>query len=353
MPTVLMAYQSLLMLGYYLILNLIITKNIKRNEEKIMKLRKKLLLSCAALAACATTMVSTTYAWYTSNTQVTSSAVSGSSASSGSALLLISKDNQTWGTTCTPTMNPATALTPLTANSTSKALNTLNYTTGEVGTQGTDQSGYAAFTLYFKLQSTEAAHLYVKSLTVTNTTTGGLPSKSVIGDNWSKISSSDTVLKTYTVDMLRALKLKMEVTKFVDPAGDESVKQDGDTITTIYDISTLQTFTASTDTIGTNTTYDAHAYLKAVMNKSTWTLADAYKDKSVYASGASVQDSVAWDLGELPTAGTSDTLDSYYQVVFKFYLDGAHKACFDACQGQTFSVAAAFTTTNDSVLKIA
>ncbi len=54
-----------------------------------MKLRNKLILSCAALAAVATTAFSTTFAWYTSNTKVTADNVSGTSANSGSQLLMI------------------------------------------------------------------------------------------------------------------------------------------------------------------------------------------------------------------------------------------------------------------------
>lgn len=50
-----------------------------------MKLRKKLLLSCAALAACATTMVSTTYAWFVSNSEASVSGISGATASGSAA----------------------------------------------------------------------------------------------------------------------------------------------------------------------------------------------------------------------------------------------------------------------------
>ncbi len=312
-----------------------------------MKLKSKLIMSGVALAACAATLTSTTYAWYTNNTSVSTNSVSGSTATSGSDLLLISADNTTWGTTCTPDID-GTALKPLTYNSETKALNTLNYSTGEIGTETTDQAGYDSFTLYFKLQSTTAAHLYVKSFTVTNTT-GSLPSKSVIGDNWSLISGK-TAATSYTVDMLRALKLKMEITPYTDPTGDVTASA-GETTTTIYDISTLQTFGDSTDSIGTYSSYNAHSYLNSVMEKS-WTIAPDYKDKNVYPTGTTVSDVSNWDLGVLPTAGTSDTLGSYYQVVFKFYLDGSNKACFDACQGQSFSVTASFSTESTNVLKI-
>ena len=57
-----------------------------------MKLRNKLILSCAALAAVATTAVSTTYAWYTSNVDVSASGITAKSASAADSTLLISKN---------------------------------------------------------------------------------------------------------------------------------------------------------------------------------------------------------------------------------------------------------------------
>jgi hypothetical protein len=54
-----------------------------------MKLRNKLILSCAALAAVATTAVSTTFAWYTSNTVVTAGPLTADTKNSGDDLLMI------------------------------------------------------------------------------------------------------------------------------------------------------------------------------------------------------------------------------------------------------------------------
>ncbi len=54
-----------------------------------MKLRNKLILSCAALAAVATTAFSTTFAWYTSNTTVTAGPLTATTKNSGDDLLMI------------------------------------------------------------------------------------------------------------------------------------------------------------------------------------------------------------------------------------------------------------------------
>ena len=56
-----------------------------------MKLRNKLILSCAALAAVATTAVSTTYAWYTANDSVKATGINAQTSQTDDTLLLISK----------------------------------------------------------------------------------------------------------------------------------------------------------------------------------------------------------------------------------------------------------------------
>ena len=64
-----------------------------------MKLRNKLILSCAALAAVATTAVSTTFAWYTANTEVTAGTLTAETEAGSDKLLLISETGAkgTWG----------------------------------------------------------------------------------------------------------------------------------------------------------------------------------------------------------------------------------------------------------------
>jgi len=54
-----------------------------------MKLRNKLILSCAALAAVATTAVSSTFAWYTSNEVVSVDTITAKTQNSGADLLMI------------------------------------------------------------------------------------------------------------------------------------------------------------------------------------------------------------------------------------------------------------------------
>jgi len=96
-----------------------------------MKLRNKLILSCAALAAVATTAVSSTFAWYTSNTEVTVNTLSANTKNSGSDLLMIADGLTTttnpgdteialnalnWDTKITNIVTTQTEMTPLAYN---------------------------------------------------------------------------------------------------------------------------------------------------------------------------------------------------------------------------------------------
>ena len=84
-----------------------------------MKLRNKLILSCAALAAVATTAVSTTFAWSTANDSVKATGVTGKTNENDSTLLLISKTAKvgSWGASVAIDSSAVT-LEPVAYNST-------------------------------------------------------------------------------------------------------------------------------------------------------------------------------------------------------------------------------------------
>jgi len=253
-----------------------------------MKLRNKLILSCAALAAVATTAVSTTFAWYTSNDEVTASNISGASANSGSELLLISADAHKWGTSIEDVIeNPNTELTPLayvansTPTGTDKTSNVLvgmttNASTKKVETKtaAADASGYLGFTVYLKNASTTAKALNMNIVSLTNTSTA-LPAKSIIGNTaqFVGLKSSET---EYTVNALRVLAMDLEVYKTTDGTNFTFVSEaayDFENITTasIFDVTKVNGSTANDSLNGktageitpVTTTYDDGTVLEA------------------------------------------------------------------------------------------
>ena len=307
-----------------------------------MKLRKKLLLSCAALAACATTMVSTTYAWYTSNTEVTAGNINGTTAASGSELLLISQDATNWFTAIENVNETATQLVPMQYNKGTD--NTEQGTLGSMGsTKGSDGDGFVEFSLYLKNASTSAGNLKVQITEITNTTGATLPAKPVVGANhkYIGIAASNS---TYTVDMMRALCMEIEVYNNTQGAPTTwNLRTDNvyelEQHATLKDDS-LKGSTASTSAIGDTDAdktgkFSAHQYYNAVMTENI-----ALTDSTVFGTW---DKNSKLDLGTLPTAGTAATNNTYLKVTFKLFLNGWDLACFDACQGQTFKLGLKFT----------
>ncbi len=304
-----------------------------------MKLRKKLLLSCAALAACATTLVSTTFAWYTSNTTVTASNITGTSAASGSELLLISQDASNWDT----------AIADVQESASSAELQPLAYIGGYLGTMTTttpsaDAAGYVEFVLYIKNASTTTGNL-VMEITELENTTGTLPMKSVIGANHKYLALSESTAE-YKVDFLRALCLEIEVAQVTDgtPAAAVSTAYDLETTAVALNGAFADSLTGKTGGAVTESSTDlfnAHQYYNEVMGL------DGTEGKTPIATTDSTVKSditnCEIDLGALPTAGTADTANNYLKLTFKVFLNGWDLACFDACQGQSFQMGLSFT----------
>ena len=118
-----------------------------------MKLRNKLILSCAALAAVATTAVSTTYAWYTSNTEVSATGLTAKTDNNGADTLLISKTGGkgTWSSSIAFEEAAAT-LSPVEYTAgTSNAAGTYkawNATTDTVGAAGSGDANVKTYTFF-------------------------------------------------------------------------------------------------------------------------------------------------------------------------------------------------------------
>jgi len=360
----------------------------KNKGEKIMKLRNKLILSCAALAAVATTAVSTTFAWYTSNDEVTASNISGASANSGSELLLISADKTKWGTSIADvTENPSEAIIPLAyavgqGEGTGK-INPSDGSTGNLVAQSiVDKklvspiaateaaSGYVGFTVYLKNASTSAKALNMNIESLTNTTKNAsnnpyLPDKNIIGDGAQFLGLASSA-SNYTVNALRALCLDLEVWSTTDGTNFTFVSEtvyDLETITDtdIFDISKVAGSTVADSLSGKSAgavtektaeqiaagyalgnKFNAHQYFNSIMSPDQ-VIEDTTQDPTTKSNmPASGTVTALVSAANFATAGTSATANNFLMLKGKIFLNGWDLACFDACQGQTFNLDLSF-----------
>ncbi|MBQ3253077.1 MAG: hypothetical protein IJA65_00840 [Acholeplasmatales bacterium] len=313
-----------------------------------MKLRKKLFLSCAALAACAATLVSTTYAWYTSNSVVSASGIQGTTATSGSDLLLIS-DTGTAGTwsnsvTVADANAKATAMNPVEYTAVSGAQGTLKSWGGKGVSTNAAAAGadYIEFDIFVKASAQK--DVYIEALTITNTTST-LPSKQILATAGGLAQTGTTT--TYTVDALRTLQIEVLKETYVD-----AIK----TTTTVDLLDPEGIITFKDDSIGTlginatgeNTKFNAHEYLNEVTGNTI-----AVDSEGTTGKKLSTTEGSNYVLCTTPV-GQDVAKESYVKLTFRAYLNGWDWACFDACQGQTFTIAMTLTcdTTGKSVLKV-
>jgi hypothetical protein len=279
----------------------------------------KLALSGAALAAVAATLGTSTYAWYTTNPTVNANNIVGASSDSGASSIFISKDNTNWSQTVKFDGTEFTADKLVPVQSTTTAGSFVDMKNGAAG-----DTDYVTVTLYFKTSKTSAnVPLYVKSITLTNST-ATLPATDnlLAGDDTTITTGNYGVAYTYgtyTVDFTRAL--AMEIT---DATSTEAIKQTID----------LGSYNTSYKT-GTNTvtTGKAHAYYNKVMGADNQLSAEAIS------------------AGQAKTAALAKTalasLDKDCAVTtLKFYifLNGWNDFCYDACQGQQFTLNMSFTS---------
>lgn len=297
-----------------------------------MKLKGKLIMSAAALAACAATLTSTTYAWYTSNTEVKATGVTGTTAASGSELLLISDNGAdgSWSNAITLDSNEAGNV-----NINGKQLMPVahaaegeykGWNSNAVSDADASKNDYLKFDLFFK--ATKELPVYVNGFTITNTTENGLPLKDILANAGGLTATNEN--KTYKVDVRRAL--KVETKSEVVTKGEEGTPKYGQ-----YNLSGLNKYTDSL-----TSTYNAHEYFNKVTGNTiatNVTTAQSVASTEIKATG---QAENKWTLGTTPVATEAGDA-TYLKVTFIVYLDGWDKACFDACQGQSISIALNFT----------
>ncbi len=354
-----------------------------------MKLRNKLILSCAALAAVATTAVSTTFAWYTSNTEVKVGTITADTKNSGADLLMIadglsttSKPGDTevalnalkWDTKITSIVTNAAEMTPLAYNGKvkgakySSAVDAEAETTNTPGaltmiksnadattpkmitdTKTTDDSGYLHFVLYLKNGATTEKNINMKVTSLTNVTAAtALPTKSIINPTTNRANlglpttgANASTATSYTVNALRVAAMDLEIAKVVKGewtkvSGETKVREVSDE--TVYSMKSALSSQTFSDTLGTSNSYDAHAYYDSVMNPDLDT-ADIFNQET--SSFASLGGSNGVNINvKVPAAASQD---DFIQLDFKIYLNGWDKACFDACQGQQFTFGLTFS----------
>lgn len=323
-----------------------------------MKLKKKLILSCAALAACATTLVSSTFAWYTSNTEVKASSVSGLTSAGTDSLLLISDTgkNGDWGATTTfddqsydaDNKNTVTFCTnakfvPVAWNESnadgSKPFLAMD---GKTDMTNTAQSrNYLAFDLYFATGSSTALDVYVKDFSFTLTDEADAETvltKTGLGTAF----AGDSAPGTYKIDLRNALvvtTIATTITEGTEKA--EDAKHYG-----------IEAFAGKSDY---TSDMNCHQYYNAVLNKTdsdkkTETLEDdpiQTTDTISATQLAKKTTGTAWSLGKAPLLSTTEGKVSALKVTFYVWLNGWDTACFDAVQGQAVTVSLSFSSLAD------
>ena len=338
-----------------------------------MKLRNKLILSCAALAAVATTAVSTTFAWYTANTTVTADKISGTTKTSTDATLLISKTGAvgSWGSKVSLDIN-ATDLVPVEYDSTSKKYHAWDAENNAPLTTDAATSAYIQFSLYFKSGSESDLKVNLTDFNFVETTTT-LPTKMVLSNDG---LAQTTAGSTYTCNFFRALTYVEEIGASTEVAsGSTATFDSGVTPNRIaYDMEELAT---NTDTLATGC--NAHKYYNSVKGlyaltadtsitsgKTYYTFNSATGAYTAVASPDVANIADYYECTGLDTTNTnSETLVEYgdraatllgqtgagsltgyspiLMVTYTIYLDGWDAYCFDACQGQTFTLDMEFT----------
>ena len=303
----------------------------------------KFALLGASTAALAATLTTSTYAWYVSNKTANVNAVTGSTTAGTSdntiALSTTGKRNEFFKTITladkdyglSPVLRKQATLSA-TGTKTAQYY-ALDESANNVVLKSTaESSGWYEYQFYI-LASVNCTVSPV--LTVTNTTenfsTLTQVNYSTATDN--KITGGVSAGEKFTTDALKAcrISLAVETGVFASDAVDAAyAKADTTTAPSEYTslLSDAATLAAPTGTsYGTvHPTGGAHDYYEFMTSKTLDTTT-----KVAYTGSA---------LGGLTlTAGTP------VKLVYSIWLDGASDLCFNACQGQTLSVAFNYTAT--------
>jgi len=330
-----------------------------------MKLRNKLILSCAALAAVATTAVSTTFAWYTANTEVSATGITAKTKSAAAETLLISKTGvqKTWKAKVDleMTIGDDGTLIPVAWDGTNNVYKSWDSTDNEAKKAHVD-GNTLKFMLYFNSGSEDNLDVKMTHALFKNTTEGTLPTKTVQTTTGLGSGAGDA---TYNVNMFRALVMA------VNPYQTKEVKTGTPTYTftaanrQVYALGKAMDANAKADSWASTFDGNAHEYydeIKGLVSNSTAATNDdpiatttegtrGYSEAAdatlAYKTAATVDGELAtsYKIGETGVGGAANgAVDNILAVRFDIYLDGWNKACFDACQGQTFTLTLQFAS---------
>ena len=366
----------------------------------------KIALSCAALAASAATLATTTFAWYTSNAKVSATNITAGTSDTGASTLQISTQlTQNYGSAIDfakadykgaqnnnnlDDTSINTLLVPVQygndGNGTFTDANlgtalangqkSIFYSQGaaiaqaQAGTANNtgvaDSGSVLNFSLFFKNPgATAAAPLYLNKFSITNTSTS-LRATQVAAPSRAGIPDSFTA-NNYTVDLLRALKIAVWSTTYNDGAADPQS-------TDAKQVWGVNGYSANTDSIGTGAIgtsgWDAHQYLNDARGFTVGAggeneaIADEEKITSNYFELAAGSGAAGISMGSIPAVVVTpeaeyegeDPYSTYLatadqdvlRVDFFIFVDGWDFACFDAVQGQKFSLDLGFALASDA-----
>ncbi len=337
-----------------------------------MKLRGKLILSCAALAAVATTAFSTTYAWYITNSTVSASGVTAGTTSSGSDTLQISLDAVDWKSSVTVGVD-VESLIPVQYGATGNVADgtyptwnpTANAASGSSATAAT--GAYCEFNLFFRnpngqtavdatdtAPAVEAAKVYLKQLTAAHVANTTLPNEKLltgVGVLASPTAAAVKAKNTYKMDLLRTLNIeivKKEITvaadAFVGANAVDTVKlanNESGVTSAVYGLDNYAGATGFTDDFDANVT-NAHTYYNDFKGLTGTTNAIPTTDKLASATQL--------NLASAQTTAAASTLigtaagQTYLKTTWRIFINGWDLACFDAIKGQSIQFGMTFDT---------
>jgi len=314
----------------------------------------KLALSGVALAAVAATLGTSTYAWYTTNPTVNANNIVGASSDTGSSSIFINKDhlvdgkvggkNPVWSSTVTfagSEFNLATGkLIPVQPTDTTGTFQTAkpkNATELTVATANAND--VIKFELNFKgskiASTADAINVYLKSITIKNTTPTALPQADNLLYGQKYVDAADANKeKDYTADQVGvANNAGVYSVDFVKALGMQIDAADGNTDQT-FALAPYQdedNSTVAAENVPTATAH-AHDYYNAVM------------DLDYTAGMISTGKALTGALAKQPIATLNRDGVTASTVTFYIYLNGWNDFCYDACQGQNFSINMSFTS---------
>lgn len=279
-------------------------------------LRRKLIMSAVAVGAAAIATTSSTYAWFVTNTTVKTGEVTGNVVAANANLSISATQDGTYGVTATPTLNNST-LTPVTKAKDADFGKFINVSGQEV------QSGWADFTLWFKVDNLDTSKNNYLKITKAVSTDKDVDSKpySLIKDA-TKLADSSTDSSTVTA----GTSIKEDVTKSL--------------------ILSYQTVTSGNTCVNqplntATATYDGIKYY----NDVTQPVAAVEESKATFGAGFGAEGapttSGGYQLREITSAAK-------FSVTFYVWLDGADKACFDVVASHAWELALSFELVSTS-----